>query len=177
MAKKKIKEEKREHPLQKTAGRPRHFDSPEDFAEQVQFYFNSISTRRAKVITVMQSGLYSTEQLNAMTDEQKNAVIPMVDNNGNPIIEDIWIKPPDILGLQLFLGMSKQSWSDYGLDPRFSDIVTHARHICEAYLRSEVIGRDTSTNGLKFMMSSVYGYAEKTAVQVEMVGKLEDDIV
>lgn len=160
-------------------GRPPHFTDPAVMDEKIQKYWRTITRDKPLTQHRYESLSMTVKQVHALPEDKQEELmelVPVLNNDGSPVIETIWIKPPMLLNLQIYLGMSKQSWSDYSLKPEFSDVCTRARHVTEAYLTEETAFRESSTNGLKFLLSAVYGYREVSGVKVETVGKLEDEI-
>lgn len=180
MAGKKIEKKKAKKPQEpkEKRGRPVAFSDPEVFERMIQDYWRSITMNRIMVEARYKSLNLPVTKLKDMSPEEKEymeELVPVLNNLGEPVIETKWIKPPMLQALYLHLGISKETWADYGRKELFSDSVLRARLVCETYLASETAARDGNTNGPKFLLSACYGYREVQGIKVEMSEKLEDD--
>ncbi len=131
----------------KLGGRPRAFESPEEFTEAVSKYFGSITTTKPH--------------------EQGR-----VDNNGDPIYITEFFEPPSITGLCLYLKISRETWSDYAKKPGFSDTATHARMLIESYLQNELLTSKYS-QGIIFTLKNNFGWAEKVDVKQDVKADIQ----
>ena len=159
-------------------GRPVAFSDPEVFEAKIQHYWKTISVDRAIMQPRYVAENVPGTSLKDMAPEDKaymEEMVPVLSNAGEPVIETRWLKPPLLNGLYLHLGISKETWSDYGRKEGFSDSVLRARLVSETYLANETAARDGNTNGPKFLLSACYGYREVQGIKVEMSEKLEDD--
>lgn len=67
---------------------------------------------------------------------------------------------PTMSGLQVHVGMSKQSWSDYGARDGFSDLIQAARLAIESVVEHRVLYA-SNTSGPIFWMRVHGGYVDK----------------
>ena len=89
---------------------------------------------------------------------------PIMDKYGNVIL--IGQKPPTITGLALALGFTgRQALIDYQARPEFTDTVTRAKSMCEAYAEARLYDRD-GANGAKFSLSCNFGWREVNETKI-----------
>lgn len=86
-----------------------------------------------------------------------------------------YVKPPTMARLCLHLGLSRETWSNYGQDDKMKHIVEQARLRAEDYWVDKLTGK--GAQGAKFALSACYGWREKMEftgdglVKVTMGGK------
>lgn len=128
-------------------GRPRKYGSAKALREAVNGYFNSISYTQ-----VMMRG-----------DE------PVLNDSGEPIKFLVYVRPPTVSGLCIYLGIDRSTWNNYcdgELHPEFSDITSGARLIMEAYLEEQLVVREKSTQGIQFNLENNFGWKKKREVDL-----------
>ena len=90
--------------------------------------------------------------------------------DGKPLTVRRWLQPPSMAGLRLALGVTKETWSNYGEYPETKEIVERARAVMEDYWNGRLDGK--GANGAKFALSACYGWSEKHSVEVN--GSIEE---
>ena len=144
------------------AGRKRKYTA-KGLQKAIDGYFNSISYQEPAVVAtptgeVDEKGQvkWKTRLLYEPTDQ--------IGVPGKPITVTKWLQPPSMAGLRLALGVSKETWSNYGDYPETKEIVERARARMEDYWNGRLDGK--GANGAKFALSACYGWSEKHSVEV-----------
>lgn len=73
-----------------------------------------------------------------------------------------YIKPPTVARLCLHLGISRETWRQYGGDDKLKHVVEQARCRAEDYWVEHLTGK--GAQGAKFALSACYGWREKVDV-------------
>lgn len=73
-----------------------------------------------------------------------------------------YVKPPTLARLCLHIGISRETWSQYGKDDKLKHIVEQARCRAEDYWVEHLTGK--GAQGAKFALSACYGWREKVDV-------------
>lgn len=73
-----------------------------------------------------------------------------------------YVKPPTLARLCLHIGVSRETWSQYGKDDKLKHIVEQARFRAEDYWAEHLTGK--GAQGAKFALSACYGWREKVDV-------------
>ena len=123
----------------KLGGRPKAFNSPEEFAESIGRYFGSITRTYA----------------------DKDG---MTDDNGKPVYHTDFIEPPSFTGMCLFLKITKETWNQYSKQDGYSESATYAKMIIESYLESQLM-TTKHVQGIIFNLKNNFGWAEKVDVK------------
>lgn len=129
------------------AGRPRKYGSAKALGDAVMAYFDSISYTE-----VMMRG-----------DE------PVLSDGGKPIKFRVYVRPPTVGGLCIYLGIDRSSWNNYcdrELHPEFEDITNYARTLMESYLEEQLVLREKSTQGIQFNLENNFGWKKKKEVEL-----------
>lgn len=155
-------------------GRPTKFKNANEMRKEIEKYFNSIRTVKPLWTTAEDSGRYTAEELETMPIAERAKRIPLTDLNGDAIYEVTWAVPPSEGDLHRFLGMTRETWSQYAQKDEFSDTIREAKQIVEDYYRRQLAERLGNTSGLQFVMRCCYGWKDVTYSKVETNGKLED---
>lgn len=88
-----------------------------------------------------------------------------------------YIKPPTMARLCLHIGVSRETWRQYGEDNNLKHVVEQARLRAEDYWAEHLTGK--GAQGAKFALSACYGWKEKVElagdglVQVKLGGSAE----
>ena len=92
--------------------------------------------------------------------------------DGKKAVQTVWIEPPSIVGLCLYLGIHRSTFFRYGeLDgedeesERFRNTVTRARGRVEAYNISRLEDK-SAARGAIFNLQNNFGWAEKKEVEM-----------
>lgn len=92
--------------------------------------------------------------------------------DGKDAVKTVWIEPPSIMGLCLYLGLHRSTFLRYGdLDgedeenERFRNTVTRARGRVEAYNISRLEDK-SAARGAIFNLQNNFGWAEKQEVEI-----------
>lgn len=129
------------------AGRPRKYGSAKALSDAVIAYFDSISY---------------TEVM--MRDGE-----PVLSDGGRPIKFRVYVRPPTVGGLCIYLGIDRSSWNNYcdkELHPEFEDITNYARTMMESYLEEQLVLREKSTQGIQFNLENNFGWKKKREVEL-----------
>lgn len=134
------------------AGRPRKYRTAAAFARAVDRYFRSISR---------------TEPLTRAVEVGKTAKgKPIYENQavkndlGEPVMLQNYLEPPTMSGLCLYLGLSRDAFSEYARRPEFADTAAHARARVEAYLEAQLY-RTKQVQGIMFNLQNNFGWRER----------------
>lgn len=122
----------------KMGGRPRKFNSPEEFEEAISKYFGSITSTR--------------EHPAGLTN-----------NNGETLLITEFVEPPTIASMCNYLDISKDTWNEYSKKEGFSETATRARQVIEAYLEQQLL-TSKNTQGIIFNLKNNFGWADKVDV-------------
>jgi GTPase SAR1 family protein len=136
----------------KLKGRPRKYECVEDLQKEIQYYFDSI-TRDTKAVRMEE-------------DEINDTVIevPVYNNAGEQVIHTEFIKQPSVVGLCLFINISRETFSQYEKLEEFSDTIHEAKRIIVEQ-KLEMLPIMKNPRGLMFDLSANYGMHEKTEVK------------
>ena len=126
----------------KLGGRPRVFNTPEDFEDAISKYFGSITR--------------------TYPDPDGK-----LDNNGDLIYITEFIEVPSVTGLCLYLKISRDTWNEYAKREGFTDTAIHARLLMENYLQNELLTSKYS-QGIIFTLKNNYGWKEKVEVKQDV---------
>ena len=133
----------------KKRGRPLSIKTPRELERAIEKYFSSIS--------------YSEP-----VKDQFGAI--MTDIDGDFIERTVYISPPDVMSLCLFLGISDGTWENYcdkDKHPDYAPVCERARMRMEAYLREVLVTREKgSLQGVIFNLQNNYGWREKKTVDL-----------
>ena len=126
-----------------TPGRPRVYETPEILLESVEAYFGRISR------TVDATEMVDTGERDG--DGPRIFVPRAVTNDDGEVIRVVeFVVPPSITDLCLELGISRQTWVNYGGREGFRDIAEWAKARVESYLRRESLTRTKGLQGVIF---------------------------
>ena len=126
----------------RSVGRPKAFETPEEFAKAVGKYFGSITR----------------------TYEDKDG---LKDDNGTPVYHTDFIEPPSIVSMCLYLKISRETWNEYSHKPEYSDTATYAKMIIESYLEGQLM-TVKHVQGIIFNLKNNFGWAEKVDVKQDI---------
>ena len=142
-------------------GRPQKYKTNKLLFNAIEDYFNSISRTRVLEEKV-ETGI---------TDDRGKPVIESViikNDFGQPITIREYLIPPSICAMCLFLGISRQTWSEYcdiEKNPQFSITTYEARARMESYLEQELISRQKGVQGIIFNLQNNYNWQDKKQVE------------
>jgi len=149
-------------------GRPRKYTGKK-LKTEVQRYFMSIS----REITVTE------KKPSGGKDEYGHEVmisVPVLNQLGEEMKQIEFMVPPYVGGLCRFLGITRETWSQWGdaeRFPEFADTITRARGVMMAWNEEQLLTRKGSeTKGIIFNLQNNYGYTDKAAVTV--TGSVEE---
>jgi len=123
-------------------GRPLKY-TPDDFSKRINRYFNSIS--------------YYEDVLN-------DAGEPAIDIDGEKIIKVVYAAPPSILGMCLFIGISRETLLEYSNREQFADTIKEAKAKVEQYLADQ-LNRTTQVAGIIFNLKNNFGWKDVQTVE------------
>ena len=134
-------------------------------------YFNSISFEEPVMKTVPatdEDGIFLKDDKGHTMYKQ----VPVKTLDGKDAVQTVWIEPPSIMGLCLFLGLHRSTFLRYGdLDgedeesKRFRNTVTRARGRVEAYNIAKLEDK-SAARGAIFNLQNNFGWAEKKEVEM-----------
>lgn len=88
--------------------------------------------------------------------------------DGNPMMRLEYTTPPTVTGLCLYLGILRDTWSDYGDEkryPGYSAITRHAKLRLEAYVEEQLLLREKNVQGLIFNLENNYGWRDRKELE------------
>lgn len=133
---------------------------PEDFKKIVEKYFASIT--RTRVVEEK----YDTGQ----RDEYGHVIYdyrPVYNDAGEKVYETEYVVPPRLGAICELLGISRETWSNYGSERGYRDTVTRARERIRAWCEKELVTRPgKDTRGIIFELQSCFGCAEKREIEI-----------
>lgn len=139
-------------------GRKKTYTSAKRLKEDIEAYFAGITVRRA-VTEFIDTGERTNKGKPILRE------VPVKDLNGEPIYETVFLKPPTITGLCLFLGISLDTFENYAKDKTLGEVISWARLVIEQYLEEQLSIRD-KPQGIIFNLKNNFGYTEKSEVTV-----------
>ena len=127
------------------------YASPKSFEEAIEFYFNSICTEE----TVTSKRWEKTDDGRWVEQEA-----PVEDKNGRPLTRVVYVTPPTVGGLCLYLGISRSAFSDYGRRRGYAEAVENARARILAYLEEKISDPDVRnvkgvTQAMEMLMRAI----------------------
>lgn len=123
----------------------------------VAAYFKSISRKEPAIAQETYEGSDGAAK--------KRAVIAR-DEDGTVIYRKVWIKPPSLAGLCLFLHIHRDTWAEYGKDEKMKPIVQEARMIVEDYWNEQLAN---DCKGARFALEANMGWGERWTTKQEVV--------
>ena len=71
------------------------------------------------------------------------------------------IKPPTMSGICVFLGISRDTWSEYAKKPEFSETIKKTRTIVENFVEEGLLNGSVNTIGAIFNLKNNFGWVDK----------------
>lgn len=134
----------------KKRGRKKKIESAKDLERLIDKYFSAIS--------------YTAY----VKDPATGAILTDID--GELIERLVYITPPDVLSLCLFLGITYTTWENYSdaeKNPDYAPICERAKMKMEAHLRELLTTREKgSVQGIIFNLQHNYGWKDKKTVEL-----------
>lgn len=134
-------------------GRKKKYQTAAALKKAVDGYFASISYR---VPAVVSTPTGEVDEKGGVQWKTK-LLTEGTDGTGKPKTVVRYLKPPGLAGLCLHLGISRETWSNYGQDGSLRDVVEDARMRVEDYWGGELAGK--GAQGAKFALSSNFGWS------------------
>lgn len=128
------------------AGRKRKYGTAKALERAVDAYFASISYE-VKAVVKDPTG-----------EMGRNGRLRFAARTLQGVTETKWLRPPGMAGLMLHLGVSKETWSNYGKLEGYREVVERARARMEDYWTTRLDGK--GSRGAKFALSCCYGWRE-----------------
>lgn len=157
--------------VRKTAGGREKKYTAAALERTCEAYFASISYEE----TVMKSVPATDEDGVLLKDDKGHTMykhIPVITKDGKEAVQTVWIEPPSIMGLCLFLGLHRSTFLRYGdmngddeESERFRNTVTRARGRVEAYNISRLEDK-SAARGAIFNLQNNFGWSEKKEVEL-----------
>lgn len=88
---------------------------------------------------------------------------------GEAIVATVYVVPPKVSGLCLYLGIDRSTWANYcdaEQHPELASVVQRAQMQMEDYLVGELLTRTKGVQGVIFNLQNNYGWREKREVEV-----------
>ena len=132
-------------------GRPKKYESEAALERAVNAYLRSISYRKPVIV----------ETATGVVDENGHAEVKRVmlregeDGTGKPVTVTEWLKAPSVAGLCLSLGISKETWSNYGEDEKLRSVTERFRLVLEDYYVEQTEGK--GSHGAQFVLKNNFG--------------------
>lgn len=149
-------------------GRPRAYKTARELDKAVEAYFHSISYRRPVIV----------DTPTGYVDEHGHAEVKRVmlrkgpDGTGAPVTVTEWLEAPSLAGLCLYLGISKETWSNYGKDEKLGPVTERAKLKLEEYWQGRLDGK--GAHGAQFVLKNNFGWGgvwtDKVEVDQKSVG-------
>ncbi len=111
------------------------FETAENLEEAIHEYFSELDGRTVQVVT----------------------------KDGVETIQDP--KPPSVVGLCLWLGISRQTLLNYKVKQKFGHVIARAMQVIENGYEGALMSRDQS-NGAKFNLNVNFGWIERKALEL-----------
>lgn len=146
------------------AGRKRKYSTPAQLEKAVNGYFAAISYQEPAVVATPTGEVDEDGRIKWRT-KLLHEPGEQVGMQGKPVTVTKWLTPPNMAGLCLHLGISRETWSNYGQDKTLKPVVERARARMEDYWCSRLDGK--GANGAKFALSSCYGWTERHEVGLD----------
>lgn len=145
-------------------GRPRKYETAKQLRAAVERYFASITYERDTII----------HRRELSEDEKGNPIVKetpeiLLDKQGKPVKETVYLEEPSVAGLRLHLGVSKSTWAGYAEDEEMAPVVALVRDRMEARLE-ELLTTRNSVQGVVFNLKNNYGWKDKQEVTQTNVG-------
>jgi len=125
-------------------GRPPKYETVESMAVRIDRYFNSIS--------------YDEDVVNDGGD-------PALDRDGEQIVKIVYVSPPSILGMCLFLEIDRDTLNEvYYKKEQFVGTIKRAKSKVEQYL-ADSLNRTTQVAGIIFNLKNNFGWKDVQIVE------------
>lgn len=139
--------------------------------------FLAACRRYVKSISYMQKVVQKVPEM--QPDEKSGVEIPVTDGwghivyreepiyaeNGKPAEVRAWVEAPSVTGCCLFLGISRQAWSEYAKQNGYQDAVQWIRMLVEQYNIQQLSGKGAA--GAKFTLEHNFGWKERHEVSLD----------
>ena len=145
-------------------GRPRKYETAKQLRAAVERYFAAITYERDTII----------HRRELTEDEKGNPIVKeipeiLLDKQGEPVKEIVYLEEPSVAGLRLYLGISKSLWASYADNEEMAPVVALVRDRMEARLE-ELLTTRNSVQGVVFNLKNNYGWKDKQEVTQTNVG-------
>lgn len=137
-------------------GRPKKYTAA-SLKRGVAAYFDGIRYRRMAMVQER----YADDNGTA-----KERTVILCDEDGKPVMEEAWRRPPSLAGLCLHLRISRDTWASYGHDESMGPIVQEARMIVEDYWNEQLAA---DCKGARFALEANMGWGERWTTKQEVV--------
>lgn len=150
-------------------GAPRKYKTPKALQKAVDAYFASISYTRNVVIYRQEIGV------NQKTGDPELKRIPeeLRDEDGNYVLETVWLEEPSKAALCLYLGISADTWSRYAKEDSDLKPVTDYVDLVMLKRLTYLLNTKNSTQGIQFNLKANYGWTDRVEV-THRDGNIED---
>lgn len=138
-------------------GRPKKYDGA-SFERAVEKYFKSI-TRTKTAEERVPTGKKDSDGHEIFEFRE------ILNDSGKPITYTEYVVPPSVTALCLFLGIHRDTFSEYSGKEEFSDTVTRARGRIEAYLEEQLLA-GKKVQGVIFQLKNNYGWKDQRELEL-----------
>ena len=145
-------------------GRKRKYESARAFARAVDAYFSSICYFAPVETKVTKMKEDPKTRLNVpMRDAEGHVIyetVRVLTEDGKPAMTRMWIEPPSITGLCLYMGLgSRETWRQYAAREEYEEICALAKSRVEEYLVQQLGGKGAT--GAKFALENNFDWKER----------------
>ena len=144
---------------------------------RIKDYFESITSERPMLRMVPELKEDADGKLCEVLDEfghTKMVFEPVIAKNGKQAMETIWIRPPSIIDLCLYLGIDRTTfyrWCNPDSDPEgeteeFYNIATRARGRIEAYLTARTEDKNAARGAIANLEAN-FGWKRKKEIGLD----------
>ena len=95
---------------------------------------------------------------------------PVLNKLGEPVVETAYLLPPTVGGLCTFLGVTRETWSqwqDENRFPEFADTIRLAQGRMRAWNEQELLTREgKDVRGIIFNLQNNYGYSDRKELEL-----------
>lgn len=140
--------------MKRKIGRPKTYETAEQLRRGVERYFASITYERDVVV-------YRPE-IREKDGEDVLVKVPeyLLNKDGEPVQETVWLMEPSIEDLCLSLGVSDTTWGNYMKDETLGPVAQAAKAAIRARL-VQLLNTRNSTHGIEFNLQNNYDFKQK----------------
>jgi len=149
-------------------GRPRTYKTVKGLEEAVEEYFRSISYQKPVIVDTPTGNV----DKHGHAEVKRTMLRKGPDGTGETVTVTEWLEAPSLAGLCLFLGISKETWSNYSKDEKLGHVTERAKLKLEEYWQGRLDGK--GAHGAQFVLKNNFGWSgvwtDKVEVDQKSVG-------